>query len=159
MTHSWITLVAGVALSAAPATLAAQATTTVEHDYEFVQSFSDYNPCNNEPIVVSGTFKTTERTTIDATGGSHFALTVLGKLDATGASGAKYNIQFSDHLVDARGESGDFPFHRNDTQAIRYTSQGQAPNFMSTYVFHWLIAADGNTQLEVEHTDEKCTGN
>jgi hypothetical protein len=47
--------------------------------------------------------------------------------------------------------------HRNLTLAIRYVSQGSAPNFMSTDVFHWLIAADGNTKLEVEHADETCT--
>jgi len=29
---------------------------------------------------------------------------------------------------------------------------------VSTYVFHWLIPADGNTKLEIEHVDEKCIG-
>src|SRR6478736_4660268 len=102
MRHTWITLVVGAVVSAAPATLAAQATSTVERDYEFVQSFSDYNPCSNEPIVVSGAFKTTVRTTIDANGRSHEAETVLGRFNGIGATGAKYNIQFAEHLVDAR---------------------------------------------------------
>jgi len=145
-------------LSAAPAPLAAQATSTVERDVESIQSFSDYNPCTNEPIVLSGTIKTTERTTIDANGRSHVALTVSAKFEGVSASGAKYSIQAPEHLVDFRGETGDFPFHRNYTLAIRYVSQGSAPNFMSTYVFHWLIPADGNTKLEIEHVDEKCIG-
>ena len=151
-------LVVGAVFSVAPATLAAQATTTVTRDYESIQSFSDYNPCTNEPIVVSGTIKTTERTTIDANGRSHVAETVIARFDGVSASGAKYTIQAPEHLVDFRGESGDLPFHRNYTLSIRYVSQGSAPNFMLTYVFHWLIAAGGNTKLEVEHVDEKCIG-
>ncbi len=157
MRHTWITLVVGAVFSAAPATLAAQATSSVERDYEFVQSFSDYNPCSNEPIVVSGAFKTTVRTTIDANGRSHEAETVLGRLNGIGATGAKYTIQFAEHLVDARSEGGEL-FHRNYTVPLHYVSQGSAPNFMSTYVFHWIIAADATTKLEVEHIDEKCTG-
>jgi hypothetical protein len=73
MRHSWIALVVGAMFSASPATLEAQATSTVERSYDFVQSFSDVNPCSNEPIIVNGTFKTTLRTTIDANGRSHEA--------------------------------------------------------------------------------------
>jgi len=158
MRHSRITLVVGAVFCAAPATLAAQATSTVERDVESIQSFSDVNPCTNEPLVVSGTIQTAVRTTIDANGRSHVAETVSAKFDGVSASGAKYTIQAPEHLVDFRGETGDLPFHRNYTLSIRYVSQGSAPNFMSTYVFHWLIPADGNTKLEVEHVDEKCTG-
>ena len=157
MRHSWITLVVGAMFSASPATLAAQATSTVERSYDFVQSFSDVNPCSNEPIIVNGTFKTTLRTTIDANGRSHEAETVIGKFDGAGASGAKYNILFAEHLVDARSDAGEL-FHRNYTIPLRYVSQGSAPNFMSMYVFHWIIAPDATTKLEVEHIDEKCTG-
>jgi hypothetical protein len=157
MRHASITLVVGALVSAAPAMLAAQATSTVEREYEFVQSFSDVNPCSNEPIIVNGSFKTTIRTTIDANGRSHEAETVIGRFDGMGASGAKYNILFAEHLVDARTDGVEL-FHRNYTIPIRYVSQGSAPNFESMYVFHWIIAPDATTKLEVEHYAEKCTG-
>ena len=63
MRLSWITLVAGAVLSTAPATLAAQATSTVERDVESIQSFSDYNPCTNEPIVLSGAIRSWKSST------------------------------------------------------------------------------------------------
>jgi len=41
MRHSWITLVVGAVLSAAPATLAAHATTAVERNFQSVEHIDE----------------------------------------------------------------------------------------------------------------------
>ena len=157
MRHLWAALVAG-AVVAAPASLNAQATSTVERVTESNLSFSDFSPCNGEAIEATGSIITTVRRTVDANGITHEATTVQAKFDGVGESGAKYNIRFPEHQAETYVAGEDFPHHRNYTLAIQFVGQGKAPNFISRFTMHFNILADGTAKLDFEHVAERCLG-
>ena len=98
------------------------------------------------------------RITVDAQGVTHEAVTVLGRFDGIGDTGAKYMIRFPEHLEESYIIGNDVPHHRNYTLAIQYVGQGQAPNFISRFTMHFNFLADGSTKIDFEHVDERCLG-
>ena len=156
MRYLWAALVAG-AVFAAPASLDAQATSMVERVTESNLSFSDFNPCNGDPIEATGSITTTVRRTVDANGITHEATTVQGRFDGVGESGAKYMIKVPEHKAETY-VAGEDTHHQNYTVAIHLVGQGQAPNFISRLTMHFNILADGTAKLDFEHVAERCLG-
>jgi hypothetical protein len=139
------------------ATLRAQATTTVERFTDpFV--FDDVNPCNDEPVVVTGELNITVRTTVDSQGTTHVAYTLVpSQVRGEGASGAAYKAVGGQREHFNFTES-DFPIVDTFTSVFNLVSQSGADNFSNHIVFHITITGDGITRVELEHISEECRG-
>ena len=156
MRSLYTALVLGVTLSAAPAALSAQATTSVEREVETIEEFSEFNPCGIEAMTIVGTITTTVRLKTDARGLTHESISVLTHVEGVGESGAKYVIRFPERTTDSYVAGDDFPRHRNYTLAIHLVGQGKAPNLMVKYNLHVTIQADGTVTHEIEKASERC---
>jgi hypothetical protein len=148
-------LVGTFALTAVGASQAA----VVSHENNVPLSFTTTNPCNGDTVTLTGTFDDVVRMTTSASGrvdfGSHFAIDASG----VGApSGATY-------LLHEEGNSHDnnFTFVNgaasvNQVDTFHVISQGSAPNFLETLLFHETITPDGTiTSMKFDVTDE-CRG-
>jgi hypothetical protein len=150
-----IALVIG-ALVAAPAALAAQATSSVERFEEPYDALVE-NPCNGETVQITGTLMITERITVDANGVTHRSFTLVPNVRGQGASGAykvvggdRSTVKFIDGQLDPENFNGTFQFN--------IISQGNAPNFITTVSAHFTSDADGTIKRDFFHENARCTG-
>lgn len=140
------------------ATLRAQATTTVERFTDpFV--FDDVNPCNGEPVVVTGELNITVRTTVDSQGKTHVAYTLVpSQVRGEGASGAAYKAVGGQREHFNFVTPNDSAINDTFTETFNLISAGATGNFYAHTTFHITITGDGITRVDLEHISEECRG-
>ena len=141
---------------AAPATVLAQASSTIER---YVEQIDDQieNPCTGELVHVTGTVKTTMRRTVDANGVVHLVFTSIPSIRGEGASG-EYNVLGNHGLRDKFIDNAYFPENVSFTDAFHLVSKGKGVNFLFTLNVHWVVDSDGTTKVDFGHEVGKCTG-
>jgi len=131
-----------------------QAETTIERlVVPFV--FDGVNPCNGEVVLLTGELKITTRTTVDAQGRTHVALTLVpSEVRGDGESGTEYRAVGGQREHVQVTES---PFFVDSfTSVFNLVSQGSTDNFRQNIVFHVTVTADGTVRSEVERFSERC---
>jgi len=142
----------------APA-IAVSARTMADVDREIVPfEFDDVNPCNGEPVTLTGELIVTTRTTVDAEGRLHIAYNLVPSgVRGTGASGAAYKAVGGERehfnvAVD------DAPLTDTFTSVFNLVSQGSTDNFIAKVTFHVTVDANGQETVFFDNSDSECHG-
>jgi len=142
--------------AAGPEPVGAQAESIVERFTEpFV--FDSVNPCNGEPVLISGELKITTRTTVDGGGTVHIAYNLVpSQVRGEGASGVAYKAVGGqrEHINAGEGEQVIDTF----TDTFNLISSGGTENFRARTVFHVTVTADGTVRTLFERGGEECRG-
>ena len=85
-------------LAAVPAIAMAQASNIIERSVEEINEVIT-NPCNGEPVQLTGTIQVTTRRTVDANGVVHLASNSVPSIRGEGPSG-EYNLLGGRHVRD-----------------------------------------------------------
>jgi hypothetical protein len=144
----------GVALVATTAVFAT-ATTDVERA-TIPFAFDDVNPCNGEPVTITGELHTTTRTTVDSNGAVHIAFNLVpSQVRGEGVSGTAYKAvggereHFNVTLDDA-------PVTDTFTSVFNLISQGGTDNFIHKETFHVTVNANGEEIVLFDKDSSEC---
>jgi hypothetical protein len=114
------------------------------------------NPCNGEPIDLTGTFQIVSHVHEDAGGGFHaIAEGNAQGIRGVGASGAQYRAT-GGFWVEFNSNRRSEVF--NAVEVFNIIGQGSAPNFLLKTTFKYTINANGELTAEVVRTREVCRG-
>src|SRR5262245_42086226 len=149
-------LIVSTLLTAVPATVMPQASQRIERGTEEVFDQLD-NPCNGEPVQITGTLDVTTRRTVDANGVVHLASTSVPSLRGVGPSG-EYNVVSATHLRDKFIDNEWFPENIAFSDSFHMISKGKGLNFLFTMNGHFLVETDGTVKVDFRHGSAKCTG-
>jgi hypothetical protein len=115
------------------------------------------NPCNGEPVPITGEFHLLERETQDASGGSHSGFRISAHGEGVGVTtGVKYrwNDIFGAHENLNSSGAENFTF----AGPLLIIARGNAPNFLLQAVFHFTINANGELTAFKAEFSEECKG-
>ena len=148
-----------LAVAFVPATaLFATATADVEREVvPFV--FDDVNPCNGEPVIMTGELILTTRTTIDSSGGLHVAFNLVPSgVRGEGASGAVYKAVGGEREHFNVDLDDDAPLTDTFTSVFNLVSQGSTDNFIARITFHVTVNANGEVTVVFDNVVAECRG-
>ena len=149
-------LVVSALLAAAPVTVMAQASQRIERSTEEVSDLIA-NPCNGEPVQLTGTINVTTRRTVDANGVVHLASNSVPSIRGEGPSG-DYNVLGGHHVRDMFIDGEWFPENVSFKDDFHMISTGKGLNFLFTMNGHFVVDADGTVKVEFRNESLKCTG-
>ena len=112
--------------------------------------------CNGEIIDLHGTIHSIVNVT-QTSSGLISAFTISNYRDVTGVgetTGAKYRMFWLDGLHSLILPNGQSTFTTFDT--LRMTSDGNAPNSVSTQMSVYSVRADGTVTLSIQHARATC---
>jgi hypothetical protein len=157
MTNKRFLMSALLAAALTPATVFAQASSSVE-TRKIPITLDQLNPCNGETVVITGTIDIATRTTIDANGRTHIAFNDVPHLKGEGSTGG-YKVAGVTREHDTfEVADSDWPMTQSFTQRYHIISQGKAPNYIDDYAISYSVDASGNTEVRFEHASARCVG-
>jgi hypothetical protein len=151
-----VAIVAAALLAFSGAVLAQATTETFKQ--EIPVDFTPTNPCNGEPVHLTGSVNFVFHTTQDANGGFHLTgHAETQRISGTGLeSGDKYRA------VSAFNSTLNFVPEGAEEQTAPLTysiiSSGPSPNFVTHYTMHVTLNANGEPTAEVLYVRSECTG-
>ena len=118
-------------------------------------SLSAYNPCNGEPVDLSGRLHYLINVTENPTGGFHLDVhaNTQGLSGAGQTTSARYEVNYTDTFqLNAANTAleATAPLHLN------VIAQGQVPNFLLHAVFHIRVDATGSLTTYVDSFRVEC---
>jgi hypothetical protein len=137
-------LVVTALLTAVPVAVMAQASQRIERSTEEVVDQID-NPCNGEPVQITGTFDVTTRRTVDANGVVHLASNSVPNLRGVGPSG-EYNVGGGTHVRDKFIDNEWYPENVSFSDSFHLLSKGKGLNFLFTMNGHFVVETDGTVK-------------
>jgi hypothetical protein len=149
-------LVVSALLAAAPVTVMAQASSTIERSVEDASGVIE-NPCNGELVQLTGTLTVRTRRTVDANGIVHLASNTVPSIRGEGPSG-EYIVHEANHVRDKFVDFELFPENVSFGSDFRLITKGKALNFQFTLTGHLLIDADGVVKVDITHDSARCIG-
>ena len=149
-------LIVSALLTALPVTVMAQASQRIERGTEEVFDQIE-NPCNGEPVQITGTVDVTTRRTVDANGVVHLASNSVPSLRGVGPSG-EYNVLGGRHVNDKFIDNEWYPENVSFSDSFHMISKGNALNFLFTMSGHFVVETDGTVKVDFRHESAKCTG-
>lgn len=122
-------------------------------------AFAVTNPCNGEPVVLTGTQHLIFRTTQTKNGVS-YGFSMSQNMTGVGAFGTMYNAQFT---YTDRGHIGTpYPVilsFSNSTNIISTAAAaGNRQDFHSTFSFQLTVNANGTATVDRTSSAERCNG-
>ena len=120
-------------------------------------AIDDVNPCTGEAVSIEGELTITVQDVADAQGGEHFTFTLVPHLvRGVGESGATYKA-----VGGARSHFNFTPggvFNETLTDTFNLISQGGSDNFVTHFVFHVTVNANGELTVVVIQEQAECRG-
>jgi hypothetical protein len=137
----------------APVTVVAQTTHfTVPFD------FPEDNPCNGEPVMITGTSDMSSNTNVDSDGGIHVTVHFVTKGEGFGVTtGARYLFSQEQSLIHNMSGSSQADISTDVLNQI-LNANGPTPNFLLKMTAHFTINGQGVPKPPVLNSFTKCAG-
>jgi len=171
--HLRLLIVAVLALCmtvlALPTTTFAQASTEIQNEIiPFEQVFPDVGLCNDEPVLLTGSFHVVTVVTEDNRGNSflyggfHFR-TITNLIDISGVglvTGKRYQlVGAGPRIVQELGnDDRPFPIINTQSNSLSLISHGNGDNLQIHMTFHTTINANGEVTSFVDNFTIECRG-
>ena len=121
--------------------------------------FDDVNPCNGQPVVITGVVNATIRVTLDGQSGNHFKYTLVpsdvrGTETATGVQYLAVGGEREHFNIDADFERQNDTF----TNTFNLISVGGTDNLIAHLTFHLTVDANGFVTALFQSAQVDCRG-